>query len=620
MLKSVLSFAFLLSVSFAQAQLKFVVYDFDGLNLGQTDLPDGDFMNSDLTYNVAASPLAHSDVIGDRVLQLNLTWQSGAGDFGKTMNRFIQLDAAADRFNFYIYNPTTNNGSALMQVSLLEDDNQNNIYESSADDKWISTFTVSESGGWQLISLPLSGFQHSGSGGNNVFDAGFTGNGGMIFNVDFKFTKPAAGAVSDTYYIDMICFSEGALPHGAGILDLPAKNPGDYCMIGALSNNAQPDQTPGEVESLFSTGKKLSFVNWFTFYAATGTTPNDYTGTEVQTLLSNGYRPVITWEMIYDSYSRLDPVQPRLDKIVNGTFDSYLDAFAAKIKSYSDTVIIRIFHEFEGNWYSWSLTENNNDPSLYISAFRHVVDRFRNAGASKVKWMWCLNAEPKPYRSYNWVVGAYPGDNYVDIVATDIYNHPDTGIPDWKSFRYTAAESYYYLNKYFPNKPLYICEVGCRERDPSEPASSQSKADWLCDMNNELQSYFNNARALIFFSLSKEHDWRINSSQAAEDAFKNCFWNNPYYGKTLDIGELSNPMTMTAYPNPFTDEIRVTMKGAEQSCSVSIYDMNGKMVRSCKVTGDQPVVSARGLSPGLYIAELSSNAFTQKVKLVKTTD
>lgn len=601
----------------AKAQLKYVVYDFDGLNLGQTNLPDGDYKNNDLAYSIAASPLAASDVIGDRVLQLDLTWQSGTGEFGKTMNRFLQLDQSHDRLNFYIYNPTSNSGQVNVYATLTEDDNGDNIYEGNADDKWMSGAAVPMSAGWQLVSLPLSGFQNAG-GGNGIFDPGYSGNGGMIFSVGLVFSRPSSSSSSDRYYIDMLCFTEGSLPTGSSILDLPSKNSNDYCRLGALCNNSQPDQTPSEIEGILNTGKKLSFVNWFTFYSATGTTPNDYTGPEVQNLLNGGYRPVITWEMMYDSYSRLDPVQPRLDKIVNGTFDSYLDAYANKIKSYNDTVIMRIFHEFEGNWYCWSLTENNQDPNLYISAFRHVVDRFRNAGATKVKWMWCLNAEPEPYSRYNWVVSAYPGDAYVDIVATDIYNHPNTGIPDWKSFRYTVTESYYYLHKYFPNKPLYICEVGCRERDPSEPSSSQSKADWMCEMNKELQSYFDQVRALIFFSMPKEHDWRVNSSQAATDAFANCFWNEPYYGQTVGLNELALDGTKSAYPNPFRDEIILTAGGHPTSdCSFKMYDMSGKIVLSCESQGSDKKIDSRGLAAGMYIAEINDGSSTHKMKMVK---
>src|ERR1044072_4097826 len=81
--------------------LKSVIYDFDGLNLGETDLPDGDYRNNDLSYHVAATPLVNSQVLGDRVLELDLNWSAGNGEFGKNLSRFIDLDAATDRLSFY---------------------------------------------------------------------------------------------------------------------------------------------------------------------------------------------------------------------------------------------------------------------------------------------------------------------------------------------------------------------------------------------------------------------------------------------------------------------------------------------------------------------------------------
>src|SRR6478672_2308671 len=103
--------------------------------------------------------------------------------------------------------------------------------------------------------------------------------------------------------------------------------------------------------------------------------------------------------------------------------------------------------------------------------------------------MWCVNSDYTPYEYYNWFVKAYPGDTYVSIVATDIYNnHFPQALPWWRSFRWQATESYYYLRKYFPSKPFFIYELGCRERMGSEPASSQSKGQWYAQMDKLLQS------------------------------------------------------------------------------------------------------------------------------------
>ncbi len=599
-------------------QLKAVIYDFDGLNIGTTDLPDGDYKNNDLTYAVVANPLAYSDVLSDRVLKIDLNWSANVGEFGKSM-RFFELNAGNDQINFYIYNPLSNSGTLPLQVVLAEDDNGNNIFESAADDKWVASLNIPQSNGWQLFSVPLNSMQDANTGGNGIFDAGYTG--GKLFSASLVFIKPTPSSTYDQYYIDMFCFSEGALPHGASILDLPGKDPSASCKLGALSGNPYPDQTPTDIQGFFSGTKKFSFVNWFVNYSKTGTVANNIPGQEVQNLLNNGYTPIITWEGLYGGYTRLDPVQPRLDKILNGSLDAYIDAFANKIKSYSGTVIMRILHEFEGDWYPWSLTQNNSDPSKYIAAWHHIVDRFRNLGANNVQWMWCVNAEPKPYVSYNWVISCYPGDTYVDIVANDVYNHPDLGTPAWKSFRYTMAETYYYLTNYIPNKPFYICEIGCRERENAEPQGSQTKGEWICQMNRDLQAYFNKTKAAIFFSVVKEHDWRINSSASAQQAFENCVWNDAFYNGAVTIREFSGASQLHIYPNPFRDKIHFDISAISdttKNVDIKIYDVTGKRVISQRLedlTSELVVVS--DLAPGVYILEMKNTLFTRKCKIIK---
>lgn len=619
-MRFIFALVFIFSFSFhTRAQIISVVYDFDGMAIGSSNLPDGDFSNNDLTYEAVANPLTPSDVLGDRVLKTKLNWNAGVGEFGKATMRFIELNAGTDLLNFYLYNPVSNSASANLKVIITEDDNQNNTYEDPSDDKWTYTLTVSRSGAWQLFSVPLSSFIDENPGGNSTFDAAYTNAAGMLFSIGFVFTKPDPASVYDEYFLDMICFTEGAMPTGAGILDLPAANPSANIKLGALTANLAPDQVPAEVHAMLPPGKKLSFVNWFVFYADNGTAANNLPGAEVQNLISQGYKPVITWESMFKEYPRLDPVQPKLNNIVNGSFDTYIDAFANQIKSYSGTVILRILHEFEGDWYSWSLTHNGQDPALYIQAYRHIVDRFNTLGATNVEWMWCVNAEPKPYVAYNWIKNCYPGDNYVDIIATDIYNHPDLGTPAWKSFRYTMSESYYYLTKNFPNKPLYVCEVGCRERNSSE-ALAQAKGDWLCMMNKDLKTYFNKTQALIFFSIVKEHDWRINSTNAAKQSFIDCIWSDALYGEPVTVSEVFTYDRLNIYPNPFSDAIRILLPQSQQhSVSVKVYDVTGKIVINVPNANSQSDFTfGAELLDGVYIVEVNDGDRTLRQKVIKS--
>ncbi|MES2284142.1 MAG: Ig-like domain-containing protein [Bacteroidota bacterium] len=528
---TLLFFIQLLIATPAFSQLKSVVYDFEGLDIGEADLPEGDYQGFDMKKNVSINPLGQSQMLGDRVLKLDINWSLGKAQFGKGISKFIELDASADYFNFYFYNPLTNDTTTKLDIVISEDDDRNNVLEDADDDKWKRSIIISRSSSWQLISLPLSSFSDNNTGGNGIFDAAFTNQAGKIFNIDFNFYKTFPGETSSITFMDMICFSEGALPTGNNILDLPSRNPSDHALLGAVYNF--PDITPSIVEEFFPANpvKKLKYINSFIKFSENETTTaNQLPGNEISEFLQRGYTPIITWEAMFSHLSRLDAAQPRLIDFMKGEFDSYIDAFGDKLKSYDDTIIIRFMHEFEGDWYPWSLVENDQDPNLYINVFRKVVDRVRARGASKVKWLWCVNGPSySPVAAYNWIVGAYPGDAYVDIVACENFNSPVPGIPNWRSFRAGMAEPYYYLTKYFPQKPMFICESGCRERYSSEDPSSQSKAQWIAEMDKEVQSNFHNVRALIFFGIKKAHDYRLNSTIASLNSIETNIWNDDYY-------------------------------------------------------------------------------------------
>ncbi len=611
----ILSVHFFIINCFGQAPgLKSIVYDFDGFDIAQTNLPGGDFKNFDLTYQIAANTTG-DNALGDRVLELQLNWASGSGQFGKGITKYIELDISTDHFNFFCYNPLSNYGSVVTDITITEDDNDNNIYDNSLDDKWNKSVTIPRSSDWQLISVPLNSFSDANTGGNGIFDAGYTGNGGKVFVVSLTFHKPIASTGPETYLIDMLCFSQGPLPTGNAVLELPAHNPEDQCLLGSLAYRTPADSVPVEVESLFSANNKLKYVNIFMPFASSGTVPSALPGTSVQTLINNGYRPIITWEMMYHSFAASDPAQPRLNQINNGSFNTYIDAFANKIKTYTDTVYIRLFHEFDGDWYPWCIAWNNQDPNELISAFKHIVDRFRAKGATNVKWIFSPNSAPSPNTNYNWFVNAYPGDSYVDIIGTSIYNHPSPGVPSWRTFRPLVTESYFYATKYFPNKPFFICEAACRERYNSEITDSQTKAEWWCQMDKDLQSYFNKTRAIIFFNKNKEHDWRVNSSSASLGAVSDCLWEDSYYSEQIlstSNSEISD--TVIVYPNPFTEELNIAVKGFKPDI-IDLYEVTGKKIGSYTIAEKNYI--GKTLSAGIYILELKSRNSSKKIKIIK---
>ncbi|HEY8089140.1 MAG TPA: hypothetical protein VIF09_14880, partial [Polyangiaceae bacterium] len=56
-----------------------------------------------------------------------------------------------------------------------------------------------------------------------------------------------------------------------------------------------------------------------------------------------------------------------------------------------------------------------------------------------------------------------------------------------------------------------------------ETASAEvggNKAQWITDMHHDLMTEFRGIRAVVWFDINKETDWRINSSPSALSAYQ----------------------------------------------------------------------------------------------------
>jgi beta-mannanase len=145
----------------------------------------------------------------------------------------------------------------------------------------------------------------------------------------------------------------------------------------------------------------------------------------------------------------------KLGDVASGKYDKYIDAYAAASRAFGGEIWMRFAHEMNGNWYPWSLSNTGQSPKTWIAAHRRIHDRFRRAGASNVRWIWCINAESVPNTSWNDPFNTYPGDNYVDAVAIDGYNFGDTlAHSRWQSFEEIFARPYARIVEKFPNKPF----------------------------------------------------------------------------------------------------------------------------------------------------------------------
>ncbi len=532
-----------------QAQyFKYMVVDFEGYPTGDIyNGIEGGFSYNDAVGEIANNPNTSSDWIGTQCLKATLTHNDGYGGIGRYVGHTIEMDVNADYFNFYAYNPTS--GAVTITIAIQDDDGTDPTvavnWNADDDDNFTKTITIAENTDWELISIPLSDFVDdvawngttNVNGGNGILDIGYTGsNPSGLACVVFTFADDATFNGKEIF-LDNWCFTEGLLMHGTSVVDYPDNDDTNPIKMGGFSDaggTGHPENMPSEFNGLFSpqaSEQKFCNMNWFISWAGSGdgTNANKLPGSEVQTLIDDGYTPMITWEPMFLDYDRLAAEQPSLADINNGNYDSYITNFANQIATYSGNVQIRFMHEMDGNFYPWCVPVNGFDADLYKNTYRHVVDIFNAQGATNVEWVWCVNGLSMPQQPNNWFVNYYPGDNYVDIVGVDVYNHPIvTPTPTWRSLIYEGGHQMYYMQKYFSHKQMYIPEVGCRERYSNEN-NSQSKAYWIENVAKLFKSVYDDYDAIMWFNVDKEHDWRINSSPEALTAFENSFYNDPYF-------------------------------------------------------------------------------------------
>lgn len=88
-------------------------------------------------------------------------------------------------------------------------------------------------------------------------------------------------------------------------------------------------------------------------------------------------------------------------------------------------------------------------------------------------------------------------------------------------------ENYFMLTKYYPGKPLLICETASRERKASEPKSAQDKTGWIKQMSEALTSDMSKVRLLTWFN--EKESFKISSSPGAQGAYLDYILKNDYF-------------------------------------------------------------------------------------------
>jgi len=250
------------------------------------------------------------------------------------------------------------------------------------------------------------------------------------------------------------------------------------------------------------------------FYQAWGSRYGAFRRDWLEAILARGRTPLLTWEpwRLPGDGSPSSPPEDQpafaLDRILDGSHDAYIDAFARGLAALDTEVWLRPMHEMNGCWYPWAGTVNGNTPETFARAWRHLHTRVCAAGASRVRWVFSPHASSHPDTAANTAAAYYPGDDVVDLVGIDAYNWH--GVRDgaaWSSLESLAAPALADVRQ-VSSRPVFVAETAC----PPDPRRAVwiEKA-WAFVRREELSG-------LVWFHADKECDWRLTGDRDAARA------------------------------------------------------------------------------------------------------
>jgi hypothetical protein len=307
----------------------------------------------------------------------------------------------------------------------------------------------------------------------------------------------------------------------------------DFLLLGAYDSRI-PRSLEGIVDLENAIGTTFPLIH---FYSAWGDKADQqFPIRMVQAVWNLGSVPVLTWEPWLTDFeegrhshipARKERDKGGLASIAGGDYDFYVDIWAADAAKFGKPFFLRFGHEMNDPYrYPWG--PHNNSIEDFIRAWRHVVERFRMAGADNVVWVW------SPHASYDFYP-YYPGDDYIDWVATGVLNFGTVAYwSKWWTFKEIFGDKYEFFAAL--NKPIMIAEFGSL-------AVGGDRSAWFQAALQDFQATYPQVKALLFFHSSSDAtvtyqniDWSFATDSTVADMVARAIlpWPLPHDSTTTE--------------------------------------------------------------------------------------
>jgi len=198
---------------------------------------------------------------------------------------------------------------------------------------------------------------------------------------------------------------------------------------------------------------------------------------------------------------QIDPTNASIAAIAAGDYDDYLRGYADAVRSFGHPVVIGFGHEMNARWYSWGY--GHVPPAVFVAAWRHLVNLFRQQGADNVTWLWTIQAQGSGTGpAAPW----WPGSAYVTWVGIDgFYSRASD------TFRTLFGPTIANVRS-LTSKPILLSETGV--------SAQAGQAAGIRNLFGGVAAY--GLLGLVWFSEApgNQPDWGIQDNRAAKAALR----------------------------------------------------------------------------------------------------
>ena len=302
---------------------------------------------------------------------------------------------------------------------------------------------------------------------------------------------------------------------------------GAYIDFGDLEDNVTLEGIEGfEAQA----GKHQAIIAFSSFWGE-----GSFPLRQVNIIKAHGSAPLIFWSpWDYPYKETMGPDKFRLDSIVAGQWDGYIDQWADAAKATRQPLFVSLCNEMNGDWFPWSACYYGGSkvipgtnppkyegPEFCKRAYRYIVDRVRARGAKNVLWVFHMNNFSEPYEPWNGFKEYYPGPDYVDWMGLSVYGEMFPHAK-WDEFEDMIDKPYMELAAVDATKPMMLTEWGC-----GEFPYSGNKADWISEGYESIRKNYPRIRAAVYWNERWQNspsqlysNLRINSSPESLEAYR----------------------------------------------------------------------------------------------------